>query len=69
MACHDFDGLARTAHKLKGQVAYFGLPTLRATLETLERPATATAEPDELVPQVGELLDLVYPQLRARVGA
>ncbi|WP_167856937.1 response regulator [Hymenobacter aquaticus] len=60
---------ARIAHKLKGQVVYFGVQPLQQLLEQLERPATAIspAAAQPLVEAVGQQLDDLYPQLEARL--
>ncbi|MDO7845289.1 ATP-binding protein [Hymenobacter sp. M29] len=63
--------LAGTAHKLKGQVAYFGVPVLHTQLDELERaarhPAHAYCEP--LVDAIRQQLAELYPQLEARASA
>ncbi|UOG74093.1 ATP-binding protein [Hymenobacter tibetensis] len=69
LASVDPAAMARTAHKLKGQVAYFGVEELYSTLETLEQQAKQNATPDTLsalVEQSGEYLRRLYPQLRER---
>jgi CheY-like chemotaxis protein len=65
---HDRAALAATAHKLKGQVAYFGVPGLHAQLDELERSAS---QPDcpycgPLLQTVRQQLGQLYPQLQAR---
>nr|WP_230687910.1 hybrid sensor histidine kinase/response regulator [Hymenobacter ruricola] len=67
---HDPAALARTAHKLKGQVAYFGVPVLHTQLDELER---AARHPDcpycaPLVASVRQQLAELYPQLEARAS-
>ncbi|WBO83353.1 hybrid sensor histidine kinase/response regulator [Hymenobacter yonginensis] len=66
----DHEALARTAHKLKGQVAYFGVPALHGTLEQLEQQARQQASPDQLAAGLGylelQLADL-YPLIQARI--
>ena len=68
---HDPELLARTAHKLKGQVAYFGVPRLHAQLDELERTARQPASPhcEPLVAAIRQQLAELYPQLRTRVEA
>ncbi|SFQ77791.1 Signal transduction histidine kinase [Hymenobacter arizonensis] len=60
--------LAGAAHKLKGQVAYFGVPSLHTQLDDLERaarqPAAAQCQP--LVASIRQQLAELYPQLAAR---
>ena len=68
---HDPAALARAAHKLKGQVAYFGVPVLHTQLDELER---AAGHPDcpyckPLVATIRQQLAELYPQLEARSGA
>jgi CheY-like chemotaxis protein len=65
---HDLATVAATAHKLKGQVAYFGVPGLHAQLDELERSARL---PDcvfckPLIATVRQQLGQLYPQLQAR---
>jgi len=62
--------LARTAHKLKGQVAYFGVPVLHTQLDELERAARHPACPycAPLVATIRQQLAELYPQLEARAG-
>jgi len=65
----DTDALARTAHKLKGQVAYFGVEDLHVALEGLEqraRHATETAPLADVLHQVEQQLDALYGPLRER---
>ncbi|HLK98073.1 MAG TPA: ATP-binding protein, partial [Hymenobacter sp.] len=65
----DTDALARTAHKLKGQVAYFGVDTLHVALDTLEQRArqeTETAPLATILAQIEKLLDSLYAPLRER---
>ena len=63
--------LASTAHKLKGQVAYFGVPGLHTRLDELEgaarRPELSHCEP--LVASIRQQLAELYPHLEARVGS
>ncbi|WBA40425.1 hybrid sensor histidine kinase/response regulator [Hymenobacter canadensis] len=69
-AATDHEALARTAHKLKGQVAYFGVPALHATLEQLEQQARQHASPDQLATGLGHLdlqLADLYPLIQTRI--
>ena len=68
---HDPAALARTAHKLKGQVAYFGVPVLHTHLDELERAARHPALPycEPLVDTIRQELAELYPQLAERTGA
>ncbi|GAB3639242.1 hypothetical protein GCM10027422_48330 [Hymenobacter arcticus] len=65
---HDRAALAATAHKLKGQVAYFGVPGLHAQLDELERSAGQPDCPycEPLLQTVRQQLGQLYPQLQAR---
>ena len=67
---HDADALARTAHKLKGQVAYFGVPVLHTQLDELERAARHPACPycEPLLAAIRQQLAELYPQLAQRAG-
>ncbi|MCI1189948.1 ATP-binding protein [Hymenobacter sp. DH14] len=70
-ACPDDpDALARTAHKLKGQVAYFGVPVLHTQLDELERAARHPALPycEPLLGTIRQQLAELYPQLEERAG-
>ncbi|MFD1469978.1 ATP-binding protein [Hymenobacter caeli] len=60
--------LARAAHKLKGQVAYFGVPVLHTQLDELERAAQFPGQPCclPLVQSVRAQLAALYPQLQER---
>ncbi|RZK62995.1 MAG: Hpt domain-containing protein [Hymenobacter sp.] len=64
----DADKVAQVAHKLKGQVAYFGVPVLHTQLDELERSARrhdcAPCAPKLLA--IRQQLGQLYPQLRAR---
>ena len=65
----DTDALARTAHKLKGQVAYFGAHGLHSTLEALEHQARQPAPIPVLATslrQIEDQLQDLYVPLRAR---
>ncbi len=63
--------LASAAHKLKGQVAYFGVPVLHTQLDELERAARHPDCPycQPLVATIRRQLAELYPQLEARAGA
>lgn len=65
---HDLPGLAAAAHKLKGQVAYFGVPGLHAQLDELERSAKLPDSPycEPLLATVYQQLAQLYPQLQER---
>ena len=65
---HDLPGLAAAAHKLKGQVAYFGVPGLHAQLDELERSAKLPDSPycEPLLQTVHQQLAQLYPQLQER---
>ena len=70
-ACpHDAEALARTAHKLKGQVAYFGVPVLHTQLDELERAARHPAMPycEPLLATIRQQLAELYPQLEERAN-
>ncbi|UOQ65500.1 hybrid sensor histidine kinase/response regulator [Hymenobacter volaticus] len=69
-AAADLGALARTAHKLKGQAAYFGVEHLYSALETLEHQARQQTDREALatlVQQVEKNLDQLYPQLQKRL--
>ncbi|PJJ54839.1 response regulator [Hymenobacter chitinivorans] len=69
LATADRQDLARMAHKLKGQIVYFGVPAIQQCLEKLERPlspADAEAAP-HLVAMVGHQLAALYPHLELRL--
>jgi len=65
---HDPATLAALAHKLKGQVAYFGVPGLHAQLDELERSARTPDCPycEPLLQTVRQQLGQLYPQLQER---
>jgi signal transduction histidine kinase/CheY-like chemotaxis protein/HPt (histidine-containing phosphotransfer) domain-containing protein len=65
---HDLSAVAATAHKLKGQVAYFGVPGLHAQLDELERSARLPGCPycEPLLASVQQQLGQLYPHLQAR---
>ncbi|MBO0360951.1 response regulator [Hymenobacter sp. BT186] len=72
VSASDNSALARAAHKLKGQTAYFGVEYLQTTLEQLEQHAQQDALADvinTLVNQVQEQLALLYPELEARLAS
>ena len=64
----DRPALAQLAHKLKGQVAYFGVPGLHAQLDELERSARQPDCPycEALIQSVRQQLGQLYPLLEAR---
>ena len=69
-AAADLGALARTAHKLKGQAAYFGVEPLYSALEMLEHQARQQTDRDALaalVQQVEDNLQQLYPQLQERL--
>jgi len=62
--------LARTAHKLKGQVSYFGATILQTHLETLEQQARQDEPGINFIVAVSRLVahwDAIRPQLEARL--
>ena len=65
---HDLGTLASVAHKLKGQVAYFGVPLLHAQLDELERSARQPACQycEALLATVRQQLSQLYPLLEER---
>ncbi|UOQ53178.1 response regulator [Hymenobacter cellulosivorans] len=65
----DQQHLARLAHKLKGQIVYFGVPAIEQHLEKLERPLTPAdaAEAPHLIAMVGHQLTALYPHLELRL--
>ena len=66
---HDPAALASLAHKLKGQVAYFGVPLLHGQLDELERNARQPDCPycDQLLASVRQQLAQLYPLLQERL--
>jgi signal transduction histidine kinase/DNA-binding response OmpR family regulator len=64
----DNANLARVAHKLKGQVSYFGMPGLCAQLDELERAAKQPEclHCEGLIESVRQQLAALYPQLQER---
>ena len=65
----DAAGLGQAAHKLRGQVAYFGLPALRTALHDFEhRPPGAGPVPAGAVAAVAAQLAALYPLLRQRLA-
>lgn len=65
---HEPATLASAAHKLKGQVAYFGVPGLHSQLDELERAARQPDLPDcrALLATIHRQLTELYPQLNVR---
>jgi signal transduction histidine kinase/DNA-binding NarL/FixJ family response regulator/HPt (histidine-containing phosphotransfer) domain-containing protein len=65
----DSADLARVAHKLKGQVSYFGMPGLCAQLDELERTARQPECPhcEALIGSIRQQLAALYPQLQERL--
>ncbi|HET9505593.1 MAG TPA: ATP-binding protein [Hymenobacter sp.] len=65
---HDAAQVAQVAHKLKGQVAYFGVPVLHTQLDELERSARRPdcAHCAPLLDAIRQQLALLYPLLQAR---
>ncbi|WP_220614258.1 hybrid sensor histidine kinase/response regulator [Hymenobacter sp. HSC-4F20] len=62
--------LASVAHKLKGQVAYFGVATLAQHLELLEQEGRRGAEPRQLTPSIDRInrqLTALCPLLAQRL--
>ena len=61
-------GLASVAHKLKGQVAYFGVPVLHSQLDELERSARQPDCPycEPLLASIRQQLGQLYPLLQVR---
>ncbi|WP_375436410.1 ATP-binding protein [uncultured Hymenobacter sp.] len=69
-AAADPNALARIAHKLKGQAAYFGVDYLYSALETLECQARQETDINALAPLIQKVdseLQLLYPQLQERL--
>ncbi|KAA9338480.1 response regulator [Hymenobacter busanensis] len=66
---HDPAALGQAAHKLKGQVAYFGVANLHKRLDALERQVHAgeTTDAAAQVAGIGQQLAELYPALRQRV--
>jgi CheY-like chemotaxis protein len=64
----DADKLAQVAHKLKGQVAYFGVPVLHTQLDELERSARRhdCQHCEPLLLAIRQQLKQLYPQLELR---
>ena len=65
---HDADKLAQVAHKLKGQVAYFGVPVLHTQLDELERSARRhdCQHCEPLLLTIRQQLGQLYPHLAER---
>jgi len=66
---HDAAQVAQVAHKLKGQVAYFGVPVLHTQLDELERSARRhdCAHGQPLLQAICQQLGQLYPLLQARI--
>jgi len=64
----DADKLAQVAHKLKGQVAYFGVPVLHTQLDELERSARRhdCQHCEPLLLAIRQQLEQLYPYLEER---
>jgi signal transduction histidine kinase/CheY-like chemotaxis protein len=64
----DADKLAQVAHKLKGQVAYFGVPVLHTQLDELERSARRhdCQHCESLLLAIRQQLGQLYPNLEER---
>jgi signal transduction histidine kinase/CheY-like chemotaxis protein/HPt (histidine-containing phosphotransfer) domain-containing protein len=64
----DADKLAQVAHKLKGQVAYFGVPVLHTQLDELERNARRhdCQHCEPLLLAIRQQLGQLYPHLEER---
>jgi CheY-like chemotaxis protein len=64
----DADKLAQVAHKLKGQVAYFGVPVLHTQLDELERSARRhdCQHCEPLLLAIRQQLGQLYPNLEER---
>ena len=65
---HDAAQLAQVAHKLKGQVAYFGVPVLHTQLDELERSARREdcAHCEALLQAIHQQFGQLYPLLQER---
>jgi signal transduction histidine kinase/CheY-like chemotaxis protein/HPt (histidine-containing phosphotransfer) domain-containing protein len=65
---HDANKLAQVAHKLKGQVAYFGVPVLHTQLDELERSARRhdCQHCEPLLLAIRQQLGQLYPHLEER---
>jgi signal transduction histidine kinase/DNA-binding response OmpR family regulator/streptogramin lyase len=71
-AAADMPTLARAAHKLKGQTAYFGVESLQTQLDDLEQQAQhngTTAAIATLIEQIIEQLEQLCVTLRKRLDA
>jgi CheY-like chemotaxis protein len=68
-ALPDLLAQARVAHKLKGQIVYFGVPAMLQHLEKLERPLSAPdlATCQHLVEVIGHQLSGLYTYLESRL--
>ncbi|RYE91212.1 MAG: Hpt domain-containing protein [Cytophagaceae bacterium] len=60
--------MAQVAHKLKGQVAYFGVPVLHTQLDELERSARRrdSQHCEPLLLAIRQQLGQLYPHLEQR---
>lgn len=69
LAAADSVAQPRLAHKLKGQVMYFGVPGIQQCLEQLERPPAGTtlAQAQQLIETIGQQLTALYPHLETRL--
>jgi HPt (histidine-containing phosphotransfer) domain-containing protein len=65
---HDAEKVAQVAHKLRGQVAYFGVPVLHTQLDELERSARRQdcAHCEPLLQSIRQQLGQLYPLLQVR---
>jgi HPt (histidine-containing phosphotransfer) domain-containing protein len=65
---HDAAQVAQVAHKLKGQVAYFGVPVLHTQLDELERSARRQdcAHCEPLLQAIHQQFGQLYPLLQER---
>ena len=65
---HDAAQVAQVAHKLKGQVAYFGVPVLHTQLDELERSARREdcAHCEALLQAIHQQFGQLYPLLQER---
>ncbi|RZL16613.1 MAG: Hpt domain-containing protein [Hymenobacter sp.] len=64
----DATKVAQVAHKLKGQVAYFGVPVLHTQLDELERSARRhdCAHCEPLLLAIRQQFAQLYPHLQER---
>ncbi|RAK66976.1 hybrid sensor histidine kinase/response regulator [Hymenobacter edaphi] len=75
VAAHDAAAAASLAHRIKGQLAYFGLPRLHEQLNTLEQqakqgqlPAAAAAQATAAAAQLQQLFPLLQLRRAAAAG-